>query len=204
MTPSSLYAAIREDSDRKPFEGEVVATDADVADSPSRTFSDEEMLPVVFSAADAVAEAVRAQHVPGRVASFSADGGRLSSTLLRLLPSRVYDDADKPLLRVSIQGYRRRPRGARVYAVDDGRIYAPAGSTYEGIVSVEGDEDEPLLLPEYLEQAVVLHACATLAASRQEGRAVTYRNAFLRAVAPYARQPDETMGRMVVESEAAP
>ena len=211
MTPASLYPKIREDAGRDPLTGEPVATDEDAAASMTDTFSDEELLPLVWSAADMVAASVDARHVPARIVERSgtfSGGASLGARTLRLLPSRVYggsgapfdvrdrDGADQtPLTRVRNSTLRRRPLSPGAYAWDGSELQTSAGdaAAWVDVVaspSARGATDD-LGLPDYLEQAVVLCVLSAVFASRGEGKAVTARNAYLRAVAPYGGRPDE-------------
>lgn len=203
MTPADLYDRIRHAAGRHRFSTETLDTDEAALASLEKAFSDEELLPLVWSAADAVAASVKAQHVPDRVRRFTGDfrtGAPLDGAVLRLLETRVYGasgaapfDAQQiggqpgaPLLRASARGRRRRPF-AGSYAVERGVLWAPDPTTaYDAVATAAatGAADD-LGLPDHLAGPVVLHVVAAVFASRGIGRAVTARNAYLRAVRPY-------------------
>ena len=221
MTPSSLYDAIREDFGTPSFAGEVLSSDTDSARSVSGAPSGAEMLPLVWSVADEVASLVKAQHVPKRIRPFS---GPVPPSALRVLPTRVYGAAGRvdvgesgpvevgdttivlesrggALLRVDRAGLRRRrATSPATYSLDDGDLVGENINEFDAVAQAEarGASDD-LGLPAMLEHAVVLGTCAALAASRQQGRWVVYRNAYTRALAPYLR--DDVQGIEVAEGE---
>ena len=195
MTPSDLYDRIRQDADRPPFDGEAVATDADAEAAASGTLADAELLPLVWSAADAVAAVVDARHVPARVQTRLSNGA-LREGDLRLLRTRVAGTGGQPLgsetlalYPATAEAWRRRGPLPGAYAEDGGQLYG--AQTYAAVTSPanRGGGDD-LGLPDHLAHAVVLHVLAAVWASRGDGRAVPAQNGYRRAVAPYRVTPE--------------
>ena len=195
MTPSDLFDRIRQDADRVPFTGEAVATDADAEASASRTLADAELLPLVWSAADAVASVVDARHVPARVATRLSNGA-LRADDLRLLRTRVAGTGGSPLGVETLalypatgEAWRRRGPLPGAYAEDAGTLYG--AQAYAAVASpTSRGEGDDLGLPDHLIHAVVLHVLAAVWASRGDGRAVPAQNGYRRAVAPYRVVPE--------------
>ena len=225
MAPSDLYDAVREDAGLPRLDGEPATTDAEAAASVSRTVASAELLPLLWSAADVVAAAVDARHVPDRIAVRTTTAGAvvLGDDVLRVLSTRVRgarpaevgspppfgdDGTTVYLRRATARAWRRRGPFSHAYALADGVLRLPddgATKSYAVVFapSARGADDD-LGLPDYLAHAVVLHALASVWASRQDGRSVAARNAFRRAVFPF-RPTDRVPARALpIEGAAGP
>lgn len=78
--------------DQIPFSSETADTDSNMIGGPGTRFSDAEMLELVNAAQHAIAQNVKASHIPALIAS--ANSLVPSSPVLRLLPNRVFLSAD--------------------------------------------------------------------------------------------------------------
>lgn len=115
--------------DQIPFTNETADTDSNMIGGPGTRFSNAEMLELVNAAQHAIAQNVKASHVPALIASSSTTTP--TAPVLRILPNRVFRSADagttwERAVRRKVDSHRRLDDPGR-QATDDYPLY-----TYEG------------------------------------------------------------------------
>ena len=90
MRASYIIDRIRRFIDEVPLVGEDVRTDGTIFSSTSTNFSDEDLLDRVNNAQRAIVSAVKAQHVPLAISSYSGPFPVIDEEIIRLLYGRVF------------------------------------------------------------------------------------------------------------------